>query len=101
VERYTHLQQKKPTNTKSPTKPRLLTSQIQRQQSQRGVVNQRVTERLRSFCADSIRYKHTQVERSKYEVSKTVLMGDAANRQSQQLHSLHGGVDRASPQSNF
>jgi hypothetical protein len=28
-------------------------------------------------------------------------MGDAANRQWQQAHSIHGGIARASPQSNF
>jgi hypothetical protein len=98
------LQQKKPTNTKSPTKPRLLTFEIQRQRSQRGVALQSVTQLLRSFCVDIIDYtdtQHTRVERSKYEFSKTIPMGDTANRQSQQPqqpHSIHGGMDRASPQ---
>jgi hypothetical protein len=62
-------------------------------------VKQRVTQRLCSFCADVTVYMHTRVERSKYEFSKTVPMGDAANRQSQQsqqAHSIHGGIDRGS-----
>jgi hypothetical protein len=44
------------------------------------------------------------VERSEYEFSKTIPMGDAANRlpqQSQQAHSMHGSIDRASSQSDF
>jgi hypothetical protein len=45
--------------------------------------------------------RHTRVERSKYEFSKTVPMGDAANRQSQQAHLIHGGIDRGSPQSTL
>jgi hypothetical protein len=65
---------------KSPTKPRLLTSQIQRQRSQRGVVPQSANQRLRSFCADYIAYRHTRVERSKYEFSNTVPMGDAVGK---------------------
>jgi hypothetical protein len=55
---------------KSPTKPTLLTFQTQRQRSQRGVVLQRVTQRLRSFCADSIVCRHTRVERSKIRIQQ-------------------------------
>jgi hypothetical protein len=99
VERCTHFNKRETRNTKSPTKPRLLTIQIHRQQSQRGVVLQSVTQRARSFCADSIDY------RSKYEFRNTVPMGDAANRQSQQqsqqAHSIYGSIDRASPQSTL
>jgi hypothetical protein len=95
------LQQNEPRNTKSPTKPRLLTIEIQRQRSQRGVVLQSVTQRRRSFCADSIDCRHTRVERSKYEFSKTIPMGDTVNSQSQQSHSIHGGTDRGSPQSTL
>jgi hypothetical protein len=51
-----------------------LTLQIQRQRRQRGVVLQRVTHRLRSSIADFIGYRHTRVERFKYEFSKTVPM---------------------------
>jgi hypothetical protein len=103
VEHSTHFN-KRTQKHQSPTKPRLLTTQIQRQRSQRGVVLQSVTQSLRSFCADLILYRHTRVERSKYEFSKTVPMGDAASRlsqQSQQAHSLHGAIDRASLQSTL
>jgi hypothetical protein len=44
------------------------------------------------------------VERSKYEFSKSVPKGDAANgqsQQSQQVHSIYGDIDRASPQSTL
>jgi hypothetical protein len=95
------LQQIETRKHKSPTKPRLLTTQIQRQRSRRGVVLQSVSQRLRSFIADYIGYRHTRVERSKYEFSKPVPMGDAANgqsQQSQQAHSIYGDIDRASPQ---
>jgi hypothetical protein len=44
---------------------------------------------------------HTRVERSKYEFSKPVPMGETANRQSQQAHSIHGGMDRGSPQTTL
>jgi hypothetical protein len=67
-------------------------------------VKQRVTQRFRSFCADVTVYRHTRVERSNYEFSKTVPMGDAANRQSQQsqqVHSIYRDIDRASPQSTM
>jgi hypothetical protein len=53
------LQQMETGNTKSPTKPRLLTSQTQRQRSQRGVALQSVSQHLRSFSADLIGYKDT------------------------------------------
>jgi hypothetical protein len=89
---------------KSPTTPRLLTSQIQRQRGQRGVILQSVTQRRCSFYADSTVYRHTRVERSKHEFSETVPMGNAVNRQSQQAqqsHSIHGGIDRGSPQSTL
>jgi hypothetical protein len=44
---------------------------------------------------------HPSGERSKNEFSNTVAMGVAANRQSQQSHSIHGGMDRGSPQSTL
>jgi hypothetical protein len=75
-----------------------LTSQIQRQRSQRGVALQRVAQRLRSFIAEMIDYSfQTQVQ-------QTVPMATLLARQSQQSpqsHSLHGSIGRASPQSTW
>jgi hypothetical protein len=79
VERYTHFN-KRNQQHQSPTKPRLLTSKIQLQRSQRGVVLQHLTQHLRSSCVDFIVYRHTRVERSKYEFSKPVPMGDALGK---------------------
>jgi hypothetical protein len=86
---------------KSPTKPRLLTVHTQRQRSQRGVLLQSITQRLRSFIADSIFYRHTRVERSKHTFSKADPWATLSARISQQSHSIHGTGDRASPHSTF
>jgi hypothetical protein len=56
---HTHTSTKEHQKHKSPTKPRLHTIQIQRQRSQRGVVLQSVTQRLRFTWADCIVYRHT------------------------------------------
>jgi hypothetical protein len=57
-----------------------LTMKNQQQRRQCGVALQRVTQRLRSFIADFIAYRHTRVERSEYEISKPVPMGDAVRK---------------------
>jgi ABC-type sulfate/molybdate transport systems ATPase subunit len=47
-----------------------LTSQIQRQRRQCGVILQRITQRLHSFIADSIAYRHTRVRVSNTNSAK-------------------------------
>jgi hypothetical protein len=75
------LQTKGTQKHQSPTKPRLLTKQIQPQPRQRDVALQRVTQCIRSFIADLIAYKRTpSVEKSEHEFSKTVPMGDAVGK---------------------
>jgi hypothetical protein len=82
VERYTHFHKKQPGNTNHQRKPRLglLTVKIQRTRRQRGVFLQSVSERLRSFIAGSVPYRHTRVERSKCEFSNTVPTGRAVGK---------------------
>jgi hypothetical protein len=108
VERVPHTptkgnQQHKITNetkTTYRTHPRLHTGHIQRQRSQRGIVLQSVTQHLRSFIVQFIVYRYTPRDPNTSS-AKPFQSATLTARQSQQSHTIHGSIDRASPQSTL